>query len=58
MCGVSLFPASQTDELQLSKLSLFQVQPQKFSQNCIAGIETRTVYGIYAGGNIKEGDFP
>ena len=34
------------------------MQPQKFPQNCIAGIETRTVYGIYAGENIKKGDFP
>ena len=34
---------------QLSKLSLFQVQPQKFSKKCTAWIETRTVYGLYAG---------
>jgi len=38
-----------------SKLSLFQVQPQKFLKKCTARIETRTVYGIYAGGNIKQG---
>ena len=40
---------------QLSQLSLFQVQPQKFLKKCTARIETRTVYGIYAGGNIKQG---
>jgi hypothetical protein len=40
---------------QLTELSLFQVQPQKFLKKCIAGIETRIVYGIYAGGNIKQG---
>jgi len=27
----------------------------KFLKKCIEGIETRTVYGIYAGGNIKQG---
>ena len=34
---------------QLQELSLLQMQPQEISQNCIAGIETQTVYGIYAG---------